>query len=70
MLFDRKCVIMIKNHKENHTLQIRHGETPNILLLGNGINRTYGFDGDYRAYYQNICERLKAEINEKVKAFL
>ena len=29
-----------------------------------------GFEGDYRAYYQNVCERLKAEINEKVKAFL
>ena len=27
----------------NNTLQIRHGETPNILLLGNGINRAYGF---------------------------
>ena len=27
----------------NPTLQIRRGETPDILLLGNGINRAYGF---------------------------
>ena len=26
-----------------------------------------GFDGDYRAYYRNTCERLKAEINGKAK---
>ena len=28
---------------EHQALQIRHGETPDILLLGNGINRAYGF---------------------------
>jgi hypothetical protein len=34
------------------------------------IIKTDGFDGDYRAYYQNICERLKSEINEKVETFV
>jgi hypothetical protein len=34
------------------------------------IVKTDGFDGDYRAYYQNVCEKLKAEINEKIEVFV
>jgi hypothetical protein len=34
------------------------------------IIKTDGFDGDYRAYYRDVRERLKSEIHEMAEVFV
>ena len=50
----------------NNTLKIGYGKTPNILLLGNGINRAYGF-----ASWDDLIRSVQTkELSEKEAASL
>ena len=47
---------------EHSKLQLAYGQVPKVLLLGNGINRAYGFTGDYKAYYSWLCTELEKTL--------
>ena len=42
-----------------------------LLAEAYGVTvKTDGFDGNYRAYYSDLCNRLKAEITEQTAVFI